>query len=246
MAGGIDTTIFAAFAVGALSFFSPCVLPLVPGYLSAISGASPLGADGETNGRRLLWPAVIFCLAFTTIFIALGLGATSLGRTLATSRGDLQRIGGVMIVLMGVLMALSIVRPRMMAGGRQWRPGRLAAAAGAGGPLIAGAAFAIAWTPCVGPTLGAILTAAGTKQDLSAGAVLLAGYSAGLSVPFIGAALGAGTLTAASDWVRRHHAALMGVSSAILVAVGVLMITNQFFYLNVQAQKLTQQLNLNF
>ncbi|MBI5310416.1 MAG: cytochrome c biogenesis protein CcdA [Actinobacteria bacterium] len=243
MDGGVDTTIFAAFGVGLLSFFSPCVLPLVPGYLSAISGAAPAEAEvQEGDARRMLGPALLFVLSFTTIFMALGLTATGLGKALTDNIQLLQTISGVAIIALGVFLLASLVIPQV---NREWRMDSLAERAGTGGPIIAGAAFAIAWTPCVGPTLGAILTAAGTKQHLGEGAVLLLFYSAGLAVPFLLSALGVGAMTGATGWVKRHYPVLVGFSSVILIAVGVMILTDEFYRLNVEAQRLTQSLGLD-
>ncbi|MBJ7348164.1 MAG: sulfite exporter TauE/SafE family protein [Thermoleophilaceae bacterium] len=240
MGGGIDTTVFAAFGVGMLSFFSPCVLPLVPGYLSAISGVSMVDTNQQSR-VNLLGPALLFVLSFTAIFMALGLGATGIGQSLASNRELLQKISGAMIILMGVLMLGMLVVPRL---NRDWRPRKLAASAGTGGPIIAGAAFAIAWTPCVGPTLGAILTAASATQDYTQGAILLLFYSAGLALPFLAAALGLSSMDGLMRWMKRHHVAVTCVSSAILITVGTLILTDEFFRLNIEAQKLTRSLGI--
>jgi cytochrome c-type biogenesis protein len=242
MNGGVDTTIFAAFGVGLLSFFSPCVLPLVPGYLSAISGVAP-GQTGDAGARRMLGPALLFVLSFTAIFMALGLTATGLGHALTDNMQTLRKVSGLAIIALGVFLAATLLVPQL---NREWRPEKLMQRAGTGGPLVAGAAFAIAWTPCVGPTLGAILTAAGTKQHLGQGAVLLLFYSAGLAVPFILSALGVGAMTGATNWIKRHYPLLVGVSSVMLIVIGTLIFTDQFYRLNIEAQRLTQDLNLNF
>ncbi len=241
MDGGVDTTVFAAFAVGMLSFFSPCVLPLVPAYISLISGTA-IAENRERSRTELMGPALLFVLSFTTIFVALGLGATGLGQTLARNRDTLEQIAGVVIVTMGVLMALTLVVPKL---NQDWHPQKLAASAGAGGPIVAGAAFAIAWTPCVGPTLGGILGIASTEGSYAKGAVLLLFYSAGLAVPFLAAALGLGSIDRLMNWMKRHHAAVILTSSAVLIAIGVLMLTDQFFLLNIEAQRLTRALGLN-
>jgi cytochrome c-type biogenesis protein len=145
--------------------------------------------------------------------------------------------------VLGLFLAATLLLPRLNV---EWRPEQLAHKAGAGGPLVAGAAFAIAWTPCVGPTLGAILTAAGTKQHLGQGAVLLLFYSAGMAVPFLASALGLGAMAGATERIKRHYPVLIGVSSAILIIVGVMIFTNEFYRLNIEAQQLTQDLNLGF
>ncbi|MBK5230961.1 MAG: cytochrome C biogenesis protein, partial [Thermoleophilia bacterium] len=215
---------------------------LVPGYLSAISGVAP-GQTSDAGARRMLGPALLFVLSFTAIFVALGLTATGLGQALTDNMQTLRRVSGAAIVALGVFLAATLLAPKL---NREWRPDKLMQRAGTGGPLVAGAAFAIAWTPCVGPTLGAILTAAGTKQHLGQGAVLLMFYSAGLAVPFILSALGVGAMTGATSWIKRHYPVLIGVSSVLLIVIGTLIFTNEFYRLNVEAQRLTQNLNLSF
>src|SRR5919204_348849 len=137
-AGHVDTTVFAAFAVGFISFVSPCVLPLVPGYLSAISGVS-FGELSEGRGRvRVVAPALLFCLSFGVMFVALGMTATGLGRTLQDHRTTLRHVAGILIIAMGVLFVAAMFVPRL---NREWRPNALVSRAGTGGPVIAGLAF---------------------------------------------------------------------------------------------------------
>src|SRR4051812_43975837 len=154
---GVDTTVVAAFAVGFISFISPCVLPLVPGYLSAVSGVSIAELRAGEHTNRVVWSAAIFCLSFTLVFVLLGATATSIGQTLNDHKDALDKIAGGVIIAMGVLFLVTPMVPRL---NREWRPDALMARAGTGGPLVAGAAFAFAWTPCIGPTLSSILAAA--------------------------------------------------------------------------------------
>ena len=238
-----DTTVVAAFAVGVASFVSPCVLPLVPGYLSSVSGMSL----DELRGRerplaRILWPAVIFCLSFTVIFVALGMTATGIGSTLADHRQLLDRVAGALIVGLGAIFLLAPFVPKLA---REWRPEALMLRAG-GGPIIAGAAFAVAWTPCVGPTLGAILTAAATSSSAGHGGVLLAFYSLGLAVPFLLTAIAFDRATTAFRWLRDHYVLVTAVSGAVLVTMGVLMLTGELTQLNSEAQKLLDSLGIDF
>ncbi|MGB0871577.1 MAG: cytochrome c biogenesis CcdA family protein [Solirubrobacterales bacterium] len=242
MGGEVDTTVLAAFGVGLLSFFSPCVLPLVPGYLAAISGVA-VGDVEDAGPRRMLAPALIFVAAFTVIFMLGGMVATGLGQLMTDNTDLLRKISGAAIIGLGVFLAATLFVPRLNV---EMRSQELARRAGVGGPLIAGAAFAIAWTPCVGPTLGAILAAAGTQQNLWQGAVLLFFYSAGLAVPFIASALGIGAMADTSGWIKRHYPLMIGVSSAVLIVVGILILTNEFFRLNAWASDLTGSLNLDF
>src|ERR687896_1530982 len=176
----VDATVFAAFAVGFVSFVSPCVLPLVPGYLSTISGVSFADIQEGRGRAKVLGPALLFCLAFSVMFVALGITATGLGQTLQDNRQLLRQIAGVVIVLMGLLFLATPFVPRL---NRDWRPEELMRRAQTGGPIVAGVAFAIAWLPCTGPTLGAILTAASTESTVGEGGVLLAFYALGLASP---------------------------------------------------------------
>ena len=148
--------IFAALAAGVVSFLSPCVLPLVPGYLSAVTGVSAAELD-DAGWRRVLGPSLLFVASFSAIFILLGLTATGLGSTLQDHKQLLTKISGALIIAMGVLFVASLFVTRL---NREWHVDALLERAGKGGPIVAGAAFAIAWTPCIGPTLGAILSAA--------------------------------------------------------------------------------------
>jgi cytochrome c-type biogenesis protein len=239
-----DTTVIAAFAVGFVSFVSPCVLPLVPGYLSAVSGVSV--ADMRSREHRLstvLWPAAVFCLSFTLMFVALGMTATGIGSTLRDSKQTLDVVAGIVIVAMGALFLLSPFVPRL---NREWRPDALIARAGAGGPVIAGLAFAIAWTPCVGPTLASILAAASTSATVGHGGLLLAFYSAGLAVPFLLTAVAFDRATSAFRWIRTRYVLVTAVSGAVLILMGVLMLTGELTRLNIEAQSLLQDLGLDF
>jgi len=243
LSGGVDTTVLAAFAVGFVSFISPCVLPLVPGYLSAVSGVSLADIQhGERRLSRILLPALVFCLSFTVIFVALGMTATRLGSALQDSRGTLDKVAGAVIVLMGLFFLLTPFVPRL---NREWRPEALISRAGSGGPLIAGAAFAVAWTPCVGPTLGSILTAASVSDTVAQGGVLLLFYSLGLAVPFLVTALFFTRATTAFRWLRDRYLIVTAVSGVVLVAMGVLLFTGELAQLNIKAQEALDSVGLN-
>jgi cytochrome c-type biogenesis protein len=241
---GVDTTVLAAFAVGFVSFISPCVLPLVPGYLSAVSGVSLAEIKGgERSLWRLLLPAIVFCLSFTVVFVALGMTATGLGSRLQDSRGTLDKVAGGIIVALGVFFLLTPFVPRL---NREWRPDALISRAGSGGPLVAGAAFAFAWTPCVGPTLGSILTAASVQDSVGKGAVLLLFYSAGLAVPFLLTAVAFTRAWGAFRWLRDRYLIVSAVSGAILIAMGVLLLSGELTRLNIEAQQALDSVGLNF
>jgi cytochrome c-type biogenesis protein len=244
VSGGVDTTVVAAFAVGFVSFISPCVLPLVPGYLSAVSGISIADMrTGERSLLKILLPAIVFCLSFTVVFIALGMTATGLGSTLQDSRGTLDKLAGAVIIGLGVFFLLTPFVPRL---NREWRPDALITRAGSGGPLVAGAAFAVAWTPCVGPTLGSILSAAATQDTVGKGGILLAFYSAGLAVPFLLTAIAFTRMTTAFRWLRDRYLIVTGVSGVILITMGVLLFTGELQRLNIEAQDALDSLGLNF
>jgi len=243
MSGHVNTTVLAAFAVGFVSFVSPCVLPLVPGYLSAISGVSYTELSEGRGRTRVLAPAVLFCLSFTVMFVALGMTATGLGHTLGEHRVALRQISAILIALMGVLFIATLVVPRL---NREWRPQALLSRASTGGPVIAGLAFAIAWLPCTGPTLGAILTAAGTQSTVAKGGVLLAFYAAGLAIPFILSALAFSRVTGFFRFFRKHYGAITLVSGVILIAMGVLLYTNELARMNTAALNALDSLHINF
>lgn len=233
LGASINPTIFAAFTAGLLSFVSPCVLPLVPGYLSAVSGLPPGAAAEKRELPAVLWPAVAFCLSFTVIFVALGMFATGLGALLADDRSLLNKIAGGFLIAFGVLLVLS--RFTRLAS-REFRPGALIQRAGSGGPVIAGAAFAIAWTPCTGPILGAILATAAQKDGVGGGAFLLASYSAGLAVPFLASAVAFERFSTGFRWLRDHYTVITVVSGIILVGVGVLVFNNEMTRMAAEAR----------
>jgi cytochrome c-type biogenesis protein len=220
------------------------VLPLVPGYLSAVSGVSIADMrSGEHKLSAILGPAAIFCLSFTIMFVALGMTATSIGSTLRDSKQTLDRAAGIVIIAMGVFFLLTPFVPRL---NREWRPDALISRAGAGGPVIAGLAFAVAWTPCVGPTLASILAAASTSATVGHGGVLLAFYSAGLAVPFLLTAVAFDRATTAFRWIRTRYLLVTAVSGAVLVVMGVLMLTGEMTRMNIQAQAWLNDLGLDF
>jgi cytochrome c-type biogenesis protein len=242
-AGTADTTVIAAFAVGFVSFVSPCVLPLVPGYISAVSGVGVADLrSGDHKASHVLWPAIIFCLSFTIMFVALGMTATSIGSSLRDSKQTLDRIAGFLIVAMGVFFVLTPFVPRL---NKEWRPDALIRRAGTGGPIIAGLAFAVAWTPCVGPTLASILAAASTADSVGHGGVLLAFYSLGLAVPFLLTALAFDRATTAFRWIRDHYLAVTAVSGVILIVMGLLILSGELTRLNVEAQRFLDNTGLD-
>jgi cytochrome c-type biogenesis protein len=239
----VDATVFAAFAVGFISFISPCVLPLVPGYLSTISGVSFADIQEGRGRMRVLGPALLFCLAFTVMFVALGMGATGLGQTLNEHRAVLRQISGVVLILMGAFFIGTLFLPLF---NREWRPEELMRRAHTGGPLIAGVAFAVAWLPCTGPTLGAILTAASNQETVGKGGILLAFYALGLAVPFILSALAFTTFSGIFKFFRDHYRVITVVSGVVLIVMGVLLYSNELTRLNSEALQAMDDLGINF
>jgi len=234
--------VLAAVAAGAVSFLSPCVLPLVPGYLSAIVGVAP--ADLEyASRRRVLVPSLLFVASFSLIFVVLGAGVTLFGSSFATHRQLLDKIAAAVIITLGVYFVLSTV---VVGLNREWHVDALMQRAGRGGPLVTGAAFALAWTPCVGPTLGAILSAAAISNSALHGAVLLAFYSAGLAIPFLATALAFERMTSVFAAVKRHFRFVIATGGLVLIAMGVLVWTGELFQLNIQAQQALDSLGINF
>ncbi len=231
-----------ALAAGLVSFLSPCVLPLVPGYLSTVIGVTPADLKGGVGARRVLVPSLLFIASFSAIFILLGLSATVIGSTLNTHKHLLEQVGGAVIVLMGIVF---LSTPFVRFFNREWHSESLLRLAGRGGPLVAGAAFAIAWTPCTSITLGAILTQAAISSSAAHGALLLAFYSAGLAIPFLLIALAFERMTNALAVVKRHFPVIIGAGGVVMIALGLLILTGEFTILNAKASELTRAIGLS-
>lgn len=208
----MDVSPFGALFAGLLSFLSPCVLPLVPAYLAVLT------AGGE--GRwRAVWRAALFILGFTSVFILLGLAASTLGGLLRAHRPLLGRIGGVAVILLG-LHQLGILRLAPL-----YRERRLGMPSGGSAPaaLVIGMVFALGWTPCLGPVLGSILMLAGVKGGALQGAILLAAYSLGLALPFLAAALSLDTLRNRLRVLVRYTRYFEMAGGILLVILGLLL-----------------------
>jgi cytochrome c-type biogenesis protein len=230
-----------AIAAGLVSFLSPCVLPLVPGYLSTVIGVAPADIQ-QAGARRVLAPSLLFIASFSLIFILLGLTATQVGSLLNDHIATLRTAGGVLIIAMGIVF---LATPFVDALNFQWHSESLTRLAGRGGPMLAGAAFAIAWTPCTSITLGAILTQAAVSSSAAHGALLLAFYSAGLAIPFLLIALAFERMTGALAVVKRHFPLIVAVGGAVMVALGVLIVSGEFTVLNAEANRLLQGTGLD-
>jgi cytochrome c-type biogenesis protein len=225
-----------SFAAGVLSFLSPCVLPLIPSYVTFITGMSL--EDVQRSRRIALVHALLFVTGFTLIFLALGATATVLGRVLFAYRDWVGRIGGVLVIVLGLYL-LGVFQIGAFA--RERRVHVAEKPLGYLGTVLVGMAFAAGWTPCIGPILGSVLTYAASSASLERGLVLLLAYSLGLAVPFLLAALMIDRFMAA---FRRHRGALVWVSrvsGALLVVVGVLMITGSMTILTATLQAWTPE-----
>ncbi len=187
--------------------------------------------------------SLAFVGTFSLIFILLGLSATAIGRFVFDNQPQLNRIAGVLIIAMGVFFIATVF---VTALNRDYRLDALAGRAGRGGPVVAGAAFALAWTPCVGPTLGAILGLASTQSGTGRGALLLAVYSAGLALPFLFSAVAFNAATRSFGFFKRHYAAIQVLSGTVLVGMGFLVLTGELFRLNIEVQQFLDRYGLNF
>ena len=218
------------FGAGVLSFLSPCVLPLVPPYLTYMSGASfdQLRADGATAGvvwRRSVFTSLFFILGFSIIFIAFGATATAFGQALRQALPVITPIAGLVIIAMG-LHFIGVYRFAFL--DRQLRHQGPGVASGPVGGFLLGLAFAVGWTPCIGPVLAAILAVASVEESALDGARLLAIYSAGLGVPFLLAGIAIGPFLTFFDSFRKHLGTVEKVMGGFLVLVGLLFLTGQF------------------
>jgi cytochrome c-type biogenesis protein len=214
-----------AFAAGVVSFLSPCVLPLVPGYVSFVAGSSLEDLrDGAAPRVQSLMLAGTFVLGFTAVFVALGASATALGNLLLSYKLQLGVIAGVVVILFG-LHLLGLTPLRLM--NQEARIHIETSGGRAVGAFLLGLAFAFGWTPCIGPVLGAILTLSASTADVAKGSLLLTVYSLGLGLPFLLAALFTGTLLVRLKALGRAGRSLQRVAGALLVVMGVLMVTGQ-------------------
>lgn len=225
-----------AFMAGVISFLSPCVLPLVPSYLSFITGISLEDLQQGVDRRAALVHAALFITGFSAIFLVLGASASFLGQFFRSYEAWIARIGGVVIVLLGlhltgVLRFTPLLRERRLH--LQRKP------VGYLGTVGVGAAFGAGWTPCIGPVLGAILTFASTREQLWQGVGLLASYSAGLAIPFLLTALGLNAFLGAFAKVRRLLPALQVASGVLVIVFGLLLLSGTFTILSAYLVRLT-------
>ena len=235
-----NVTLLAAFGAGLLSFISPCVLPLVPGYLSYISGLSldeMRGTAVVTGGtavavarpaaarRQIVVASLAFIIGFSLVFVALGAAASAVGQFLIQKQEIFNRIAGAVIIVFG-LHTMGVLRIEWLYQEKRLQTSRKPA--GLFGAGLVGVAFAFGWTPCIGPILAGILALAGSQETVGQGVQLLAVYSLGLGVPFMATALMIDRFFGAMGRIRRHYHMIELVSGALLVIIGLLIFTNRF------------------
>lgn len=213
-----------AFAAGLVSCLSPCVWPLLPGYLSFITGEQIVGEESGVD-RTPLAPMLLFVLGFTIVFVLLGAFSSTFVKVFKGTTG--QRVGGAIVITFGVLMIGYALRRGSLALYAERRPFLARVRPGSVGAVPLGMAFAAGWTPCIGPVLGSILVIAASGSTARA-VVLLVCYSAGLGVPFLLVGLGVTRFMGAFDWVKRRYTAIAIVSGSLMIAVGVLLFTGEF------------------
>ena len=221
-----NVTLIAAFAAGFLSFISPCVLPLIPGYISFVSGASldEMRSGDAAARRHVLLTSLAFVIGFSLVFVALGASASAIGRFLVGNIPLLGKIAGALIIVFGLHMMgvfrLSFLDTEKRAHAKRKPAGPL-------GAVLVGIAFAFGWTPCIGPILAGILAVAASRETIGEGVLLLAVYSLGLGVPFLLTSLAINRFFSVTARIRRHYHAIELVSGGLLVAIGVLIFTGQ-------------------
>jgi cytochrome c-type biogenesis protein len=244
-----NVSFLAAFGAGVLSFISPCVLPLVPGYLSYISGISldqmrgtpSVGVGGAIGvgpggaataavvapaaARGVFFSSLAFVLGFSTVFILLGAAASTLGAFLLERLTLMGQIAGVVLILFG-LHTMGLLRIKWLYAEKRFQTE--SKPAGLAGAFVVGLAFAFGWTPCIGPILGAIMALAADSGTLQQGVLLLMVYSAGLGIPFLITSLAVNKFFAAFAKIRKHYRLIEVTAGVLMIAIGVLMFTNRF------------------
>ena len=228
-----------AFAAGLLSFVAPCVLPLVPGYLSAVSAveADRLGERG--TAKRVLVASLPFVAGFTALFVALGAAAGLLGDTVSLNSTRVQAVAGFVVIVLGLAFAGLLPFPERLVA-----PGLVGGARRSGSSALLGAAFAVCAAPCMGPVLGAILVLAGSTNTVAQGSVLLFAYSIGLAIPFVLAGIAFTRMMGVFRWLRDHYTAIRVVSGALLVGVGLLLFFDRIWWLSVGFHRVLETVGL--
>lgn len=213
------------FLAGILSFLSPCVLPLVPSYLSFVTGMSLEDLQEGVDRHRVLVHSALFVTGFTLIFVLLGASASFIGRFLNYYSDWIERIGGIIIIVLGLHLMGVFKMARLM---REKRVHLANKPTGYLGTVVVGFAFGAGWTPCIGPALGAVLTMAASRDQVGQGTMLLFVYSMGLAIPFILSALALERFLSAFSRFRRFLPAVQVAAGALLVLLGILLVTGSF------------------
>lgn len=234
------TSIAVAFGAGLLSFLAPCVLPLVPAYLSAVSSveAERLGERGAS--RRVVLSSLPFVAGLVTVFVLLGAGAAAVGLSFARNQFLLEQIAGFVLIVFGFVFLGLLPWPRRLVGA-----GLVQGARRRGSGFLLGGAFAVCAAPCIGPVLGSILVLAGDSETVAEGSLLLAVYALGLAVPFLGAAAVFTPAMGLFRRVRDHYVALQVAGGLVLVALGALLFAGEFWRLRVYVNRLFEALALS-
>lgn len=239
---GAELNLLVAVAAGLLSFLSPCVLPLFPSYLSFVAGVSFEELQGSVANprtrRAILVNSLLFICGFSLVFIALGAGATLLGQALFAYQEAIQRVGGLLVVVLGLYVAGWLRIPFLM---REWRVELANRPAGYVGAFLVGITFAAGWTPCIGPILGSILTLASVSQTASTGILMLVAYSVGLAIPFLISALAVERFLVFFDRFKGYLPVVTRISGIILIVLGLLLFFNYFATLSRLAFSLTPE-----
>lgn len=222
---GLGTSLLIAFVGGLASFLSPCVLPLIPGYLSFMTGLSAGELSEGNDVRRTVAVAALFVAGFTVVFVALGATASVLGAFFRQYQDIIERVAGLFIIGFGVLM-LGVIRIPWLYGEKRFSLEK-SKSFGRGAAFVMGAAFAAGWTPCIGALLGSIIAIAASAGSVGRGSLLLAVYSLGLGVPFMLVAVAFGRLRGMMGWLNRHSLVVNRVAAVFLIAFGLLMLTGR-------------------
>jgi len=217
-------SLFAALGAGFITFLSPCVLPLIPGYVAFMTGMTTAELTDENRKiSAILIPSLLFVLGFSIVFVALGASASAVGSFLSQYSSVLEKVAGAIILLLGFFM-LGIIKVPWLYGEARFEMQK-AKRFGSFAALLMGMAFAFGWSPCVGPVLGSILMVAANSAEVGRGALLLAVYSLGLGIPFILVALLLGRVKPVLNWLNRHTLIINRVAGIILMILGLLILT---------------------
>lgn len=241
----MDVSLLAAFGAGMISFLSPCVLPLVPAYLSIVTGVSVAELQERETAReqrlKVMRGVGLFMAGFTVVFVLLGASAATVGKFLVRNQRVFEMVFGVVIIVFGVFLA-GVIRPMWLERERRFRIGD---SLGGWGAPVMGMAFAFGWTPCIGPILGGVLTLAAATGSVGRGIVLLVAYAAGLGVPFLVSGLALSEMSRVFGWFKRNSRLINGVAGGIMIVFGLLMVTGKVTWLSQQIISVMSWLGLD-